>query len=236
MSAPSSRSTQLTRSLHSTAHSTARTTRATGIALAAVGLVLVANGAWYAPLMFSISPDTKLSQYGGELPFQLFQTIHLCALVALAVVVSRLGHLRGRTGRSLPPWVPVVLMAVTILQAATVYAQAFVVPHLAAVAPHVLDIESIDLFAISMMVIWSAFSLAVVAIAVIGAIRRVIPVVAAIVIALGALSMPMLGPAGALLIGAGLAYWALTRILRRTAPDETEAEPTTAPARVAAQA
>lgn len=206
-----------------------QSTRATGIALAVVGLILVANGAWYAPIMFSVSPGAKLSQYGGELPFQLFWTIHFFALVALAVVASRLGHLTGRTGRQLPRWVPITLTVVTILQAATVYAQAFIVPFLADVAPQALDNEAIDLFAISMMVIWSAFSLTVVVVAVVGAIRRVIPVPAVVPMVVGALGMPMLGPAGALLIGAGLTYWALTRIVRR--PVEA-----TAPAPITVQA
>ncbi len=189
-------------------------THATGIALAVVGLILMANGAWYAPIMFGTPADAKLSEYGGELPFRLFQVIQFAALVALAVVVSRIGSVSGPTGRHLPRWVPTVLMVVTILNAATVYAQAFVVPHLARIAPAALDNEDMDVFAMSMMAIWVAYCLTFTAVAVIGALRRVIPVGAAVPITFGALAMPILGPAGALLVGGGLLFWALSRLLR----------------------
>lgn len=192
-------------------------TQATVVGLAVVGLVLTANGAWYAPIMFGTPADAKLSEYGGQLPFRLFQAIQFATLVALAVVVSRIGPLSGPTGRHLPRWVPTALVIVTILNAATVYAQAFVVPHLARIAPAALDNEDFDLFAMSMMAIWVAYSLTFVVVAVIGAIRRVIPVAAAVPIAFGALSMPILGPAGALLIGGGLLFWALSRLLRPAA-------------------
>lgn len=213
--------------------STQQSTRFTGIGLAVVGVLLVSNGAWYAPIMFRLNPDAPLSQYGGEPPFQLFQVIHLAALVALAVLASRLSDLRGRTGRALPRWLPIVVMVVTILNAATVYTQAFVVPFLADVAPNALDDQAIDLFAVSMMSIWSAFSLTFVVVAIVGAVRRVIPLAAAAPIALGALAMPILGPAGALLIGGGLLVWAVTRVLRPAGRADVpgEAQPrVTAPA------
>lgn len=205
--------------------------RAIGVALAVIGLVMVVNGAWYAPIMFNMDPAARLSQYGGELPFQVFQTIHLAALVALAVVSPHLGRVRGRTGRTLPGWLVTALSVLTILQAATVYTQAFVVPFLADVAPQALDTESIDLFALSMMVIWSAFSLAFVVAAIVGVVRRIVPVVAAVAIALGALSMPILGPAGSLLIGAGLAYWALTRVAGQHVAETVAVEAPSAMAR-----
>lgn len=205
--------------------STTHSTRATGVGLAAVGLVLMANGAWFAPLMFSAPADAKLSDYGGELLFQLFYVIQLAALVALAAVAPRLGDLRGKTGRTLPGWLPAALMIVTILNAATVYTQAFVVPDLARVAPQALDNQDIDLFALSMMAIWSAYSLTFIIVAVVGSIRRVIPVAAAVPIALGALFMPILGPAGALLIGCGLLVWATTRVLRPASQVGVAVEP-----------
>lgn len=208
--------------------STKTSTRATGMGLATVGVLLAVNGAWYAPIMFGAPAEAKLSGYGGELPFQLFHIIQFAALVTLAVVVSRVGALGSPTGRGLPRWAPTVLMIVTVLNAATVYSQAFVVPHLARVAPAALDNQDMDLFAISMMAIWAAYSLAFIVVAGIGAVRRVIPVASAVSIAFGALSMPVLGPAGALLIGGGLLFWALRGPLRPVGRVPLDAQPNAA--------
>lgn len=188
------------------------------VAAAVNGVWQVSQNSWDCLLVEDIPRSTitrvySLVKVAADLS-ALFAPI--AALVGLAVVAGHLGRLRGRTGQSLPRWVPVLLQVVTILQAATVYTQAFVVPYLAGAAPHLLDDEAIGLFAVSMMVIWSTFSLTFVVVAVVGATRRVVPVVGAVAIALGALSMPMFGPAGALVIGAGLAYWALTRAGRAT--------------------
>lgn len=190
------------------------TSRTTGIGVAAVGALLLANGAWYAPLMFSAGAEAKLSEYGGEPPFQIFYVVHLLALTALAVLLPRLSQVRGATGRSLPRWLPTTLLIVTVLQIATVYTQAFVVPYLAGIAPQALDDETIDTFALSMMAIWVAFLLGFVTLAVAGVTRQVLPIPAAVLVGLGAASMPMLGPAGSMLIGAGLLYWAVRRMLQ----------------------
>ena len=143
--------------------------------------------------------------------------MHTAALVALAVLAPRLAHLTGRTGRRLPGWLPTVLTVVTVLEVATMYAQAFIVPFLARVAPAALDVQEIGAFAISMMVIWVAYSLTMVALAVVGAFRRVVPVAAAAPLALGALVIPVFGPVGSILIGGALLGWALTRVLREPA-------------------
>lgn len=192
--------------------------RTTGLGLAAVGSVLLANGAWYSPIMFSADPSSRLSEYGGELPFRLYYYVYLASLAAFVLILPRLGHLRGSTQRTLPGWVVPLLLVTTVLQAGTVYAQAFIVPFLAEVAPVALDHAEIELFAISMMVIWSAFSLALVALATTGAIRRIVPVPAAVLISVGALAVPILGPAGSILIGGGLLFWAMARVLRSPSP------------------
>ena len=192
--------------------------RTTGRGLAAVGTILLVNGAWYAPIMFSGDPSAKLSEYGDELPFRLYYYVYLAAMAALVLLLPRLDHLRGSTGRTLPRWIVPLLLVTTVLQAGTVYAQAFIVPFLAEVAPVALDHAEIELFAISMMAIWSAFSLALVALAVAGLMRRVVPAPAAVMIGVGALAVPILGPAGSLLIGGGLVVWAVARLLRSTRP------------------
>jgi len=196
----------------------APSTRTTGIALAAIGSALLANGAWFAPILLSMDPSAKLSEYGGQLPFRLYYYGYLATLVAFVLLVPSFGRLRGRTGRTLPRWLPGLLVIMTVLQIATVYTQAFVVPFLAKVAPVALDHEGIDLFAITMMVIWSGFGLTLVALGVVGSLRRVVPVTTAVVVAVGALVTPILGPVGSILIGGGMVFWAGSRLLRSPSP------------------
>lgn len=197
--------------------------RRIGAALAVIGALLIANGAWYTPLMLSGGSEQKFSETGATWQFQAFYLVSLGILVALALLAPALGRLTGRTGRRLPGWLPGLLTLAVILQIATVYAQAFVVPHLAKVAPAALDNEQIDLFAISMMVIWILYSLTWIAAAVVGAVRRIIPVGSAVLIGLGALVIPVIGPGGSVLIGAGLLSWALLRIVR--VPAEAPVQP-----------
>lgn len=199
--------------------------RRTGIALAVIGAVLLANGSWYFPIMIA-NPGAALSEYGGEWPYVTFHTVQLVALVALAIVLPGLRGVVGRTGRRLPAWLMIALQILAIGQVATSYANAFVVPFLAAVAPASLDVTEIGAFAMSMLTIWSGWALLVVALAVIGGVRRVIPPVAVGLLAVGALGTPMLGPGGWALLGAGLLVWALTRMLRSNA--DADAEPAAA--------
>ena len=194
--------------------STAPPTRRTGTALAVIGALLIANGAWYTPLMFSAGTEQKFSETGATWQFQAFYVASLVILVALALITPALAGLVGRTGRQLPGWLPGLLTMAVVLQTATVYAQAFVVPHLADVAPAALDNEQIDAFAVSMLGIWVAYSLAWIAVAVLGAIRRLVPIGSAVLIGLGALVIPVIGPGGSVLIGSGLLSWALLRLLR----------------------
>ncbi|WP_425310315.1 hypothetical protein AADG42_16745 [Ammonicoccus fulvus] len=198
-------------------------TRATGLALLVIGALMIANGAWYTPLMLT-NPAQRMSEYGGEWPFVTSQTIAFVVLVALALAVPRLRQVRSRTGRTLPGWLITVLTVAVMLQMATVYVQAFVVPFLAEVAPAALDVEAIDVFALSMMAIWVLWLVTWVVVAVVGVVRRLMGIPAAILIAFGALSTPVLGPGGAALVGAGLVVWCLTRILpaaRARAADAT---------------
>lgn len=173
--------------------------------------------------MLSGGTEQKFSETGATWQFQAFYVVSLVILVALALLAPALARLAGRTGRRLPGWLPALLTLAVILQTATVYAQAFVVPHLADVAPAALDNERIDLFAISMMVIWVLYSLIWIAVAVVGVLRRIIPVGSALLIGLGALVIPVIGPGGSVLIGAGLLSWALLRIVR--VPVEAPVQP-----------
>lgn len=186
--------------------------RSTGLSLALIGAVLLINGAWYFPLMMA-DPSALMSEYAGQWPFRTFYMIQLAVVVTLAIVLPRLRALTGTTGRRLPAWLIVTLQVFAVLQATTVYAQAFVAPHLARVAPGALDNQDLDAFALSMMATWSIWALLVVALAIVGWVRRVVPLPASIAMAVGALATPMLGPAGWALIGAGLLLWAV-RVLR----------------------
>lgn len=201
----------------------ASTPRRIGTALAVVGALLIANGAWYTPLMLSAGTDQKFSETAATWQFQAFYVVSLVIMVALALITPTLGGLVGRTGRRLPGWLPGLLTLAVILQTNTLYAQAFVAPHLAQVAPAALDHDELDLFAMSMIAVWVVYSLTWITLVIVGVTRRLLPLGSALLIGVGALVIPVIGPGGSVLIGAGLLSWAALRILR--VPAEASGQP-----------
>ncbi len=198
--------------------------RWTAVGLVSVGALMLVNGAAFVVPLVLRAPQA-FSENGARWEYQAFHIAYLAALVLLAGIVPGLASLRGRTGRTLPRWLVVALCVLIPLQASTVFANAFIVPFLADVAPAALDVEEGGIFAIAMGTAWSLWSLALILLAVVAAARRIAPVTVAALIALGALSIPVFGPVGTILVGAGLTVWAI-RLLRGhedLPPDDTAA-------------
>lgn len=119
-------------------------------------------------------------------------------------------------GRRFPGWLLHTFLVVIVLQARTVFAQAVISPWLATFAPEALDREDGGSFAIAMGVIWVLWSLTLIVLAVVGAHRRIVPLAAAVLVALGGLVIPVFGPAGAIGIGSGLMLWGVRAAARPT--------------------
>lgn len=188
-------------------------TRSIGVGLLLVGLLFLLNAAWFLPYFLQIPAETRMSQYAGSWQYQGFYIGYLVALVLLAVQVPGWRAVAGRTGRTLPGWLLRGLLVAVMLQAATVFTQAFVAPFLAEAAPAALDIDGFNTFAAAMTGIWVLWIIALVTLAVVAAVRRVMGIGSAVLIGVGALIIPMFGPVGAVPIGIGLGLWGL-RILR----------------------
>lgn len=181
-------------------------------ALAVVGVLMIVNGAAFLYALV-INAPYAFSENGAQWEYQVFHLVYLVELAILALCVPGLRAFRGGSGRSLPGWLVSTLTALIPLQAGTVFVNAFVVPFLADVAPEALDVSAGGGFAIGMSVVWVLWSVALATLGVIGARRRVIPVAASVLLAVGALIIPVFGPVGTILMGAGLGLWA-SRALR----------------------
>lgn len=169
--------------------------------LAVLGLVLAANGAFGITWLFDGAD--RFSQTAASWQFATFQRVQLLALVFLVLLVPTFAQLRGRTGRALPVGVLLGLATAVILQAGTVFTMAFVAPFFARIAPEVMDLENGGSFAVAMSVVWVFFVIAVAVFGVSAIRRKVLPLTAGILVVLGGLLTPMLGPVAGIALGSG---------------------------------
>ena len=169
--------------------------------LAVLGVVLAANGAFGITWLFDGAE--RFSQTAASWQFATFQRVQLLALVFFVLLVPTLGQLRGRTGRALPIGVLLALAAALVLQAGTVFTMAFVAPFFAGIAPEVMDLENGGSFAIAMSAVWVLFVVAVAAFGISAMRRKVFPLSAGILVVLGGLLTPMLGPVAGIALGSG---------------------------------
>ena len=170
--------------------------------LAALGLVLAANGAFGITWLFDGAE--RFSQTAASWQFATFQRVQLLALVFLVLLVPTFAQLRGRTGRGLPSGVLLGLAAAAVLQAGTVFAMAFVAPFFAGIAPEVMDVENGGTFAAAMSVVWVTFVVAVAVFGITAVRRKIFPLAAGVLVVLGGLLTPMLGPVAGIALGGGL--------------------------------
>ncbi|WP_022886608.1 hypothetical protein [Glaciibacter superstes] len=183
-------------------------------AITTIGAVLFANGLIIGtPWMVDgfVSGDQSFVESVADWRYVAFNYIYLAALIALVALAPSLRTWTGPTGRRLSGWTIPLLAAVAALQACTLFTQAVVTPFLLEVAPVALETQDGGTFQVVMTSIWIAWIAVLCLVAINGWSRRVFPIPAAILLIVGAVVIPVFGPAGSILVGAALAWAALAR-------------------------
>lgn len=203
-----------------------QTSRNTLTALGVVGAVLVVNAAVLGPMiMFDSRP---FSEIGGLPQHRVFNVVLLLCVGALAVLLPRLAQVPGRTGRAVPATVALAAGFGAYLDGGTRFVEAFVVPFLADKAPALLDETLGGVLMYAMVTAWILWSLALIALGVTAYRARVFPRAAAVLLVLGALVIPAIGPIAGVLVGGAFVWSALSARRAGQFSDLLVPSPTTA--------
>jgi hypothetical protein len=172
--------------------------------LTAIGAVMALNSLLFGTqLIFDPSPFSEVARTGTHLAYQV--TL-LAGLVALAQTLPRLTRVVGRHGSGFPAAVLLFAGVGVTLDACTRFAEAFMVPFIGRNAPELLDQSPGGALMTVMVSAWMASMLGLVAVALVAYRRRIFPRPAAVVLAVGALVVPVVGPLSGILVGTGLAW------------------------------
>jgi hypothetical protein len=180
------------------------------VALAASGVVLAVNAVALGVPLFLDSRD--FSEVAATPLHLAFWSIQLTALVVLSQVYPRLRELEGPGGRRLPEGALVLLGVGVVLDAATRFLEAFAVPAMAEAHAEFIDTTPPASLLVPLLGAGVVHMAGLVTIAVFAFRRRILPRPAAVLIALGGLAVPTIGPVAGLLLGAGLAWGGLARL------------------------
>lgn len=196
--------TTISTSVPTTLHAADRRSRGVALGLVITGAVLAANGtALGSPLLLDSRSYSEVAAGGLHLAHY---TVWFLCLVALTQLYPRMESLPGRSGRGLPALVTMLAGVGAALDASARFVSAFVSPYLAARQPFLMDnppdaILLVPLLATGVLAMAFTATLAVV-----GLRRGVFPVPAGVLMLLGAVAIPVLGPVSNLLLGAGLVW------------------------------
>jgi hypothetical protein len=186
--------------------------RKTGLALAALGLVMCAGAALLGSrLMLDSRP---FSEIGGTAAQVAYNGLLLLLLVGLVLLLPAIGRLPGSDGRTLPRWTLGLVGAGAILDACTRFDQAFTVPFLADHAPELLDQSPASMLMTAMVAAWVVYDVGLVVLGVVAFRRRIFSRSAAVLVAVGGALIPLAGPFAVMVVGGGLA-WAGASVVRR---------------------
>ena len=184
--------------------------RGTLMALTASGVVLAVNAVVLgAPLFLDSRPFSEIAV--TPLHFA-FWSIQLAGLVVLSQVYPRLHVLEGPDGRRLPEWALWLLGVGVVLDAATRFLEAFAVPAMADAHPGFIDNTPPAMLLVPLLGAGVVHMAGLLALGVYAFRRRILPRPAAVLIAVGGLAVPTIGPVAGLLLGAGLAWAGAARL------------------------
>jgi hypothetical protein len=186
--------------------------RSPSVPLALAGGLLLASLVPAVPFFLDPSPFREVAGTGIHLSLY---GLALAAMLALLVAVPRLGSLTSTDGQRLPDGLLTGALLATALYAATQFVQVSVTPDLADTAPVALD-ETGGFTMVALIGSWLLFLVAWVLVAAVGMRRRVLPMPAGVLLVLGAVAQPLIGPLAALPLGAGLLLVARSTATRGT--------------------
>ncbi len=181
-------------------------TQLTGVTagLMLTGAVLAANGALLGSQLLT-DPRDYSEVAGGTLHLAHYVLWVLC-LVTLTQLYPRLGGLPGSTGRAIPAWVLALAGAGAALDACARFVSAFVTPYLAAREPGLVDSPPEAVLLVPLLATGVLAMAATATLAVVGMRRRVFPRPAAVLLLLGGVAIPLLGPVSNVLLGLALVW------------------------------
>lgn len=185
--------------------------------LVVTGSLLALNGLALGPIWLVV--PGRFSDTVATPAYAISQQVSWALLTVLIVLVPSLAS-AGR--RPFAPWIIPVVQVALAAQAATHFVQGFVLPWLLTVAPVAVDRTDGGTLQVAMTTIWIAYLLVIVTFAVAlwraGASRP-----GAVLMLLGALATPAVGPIGAGLLGLGLVFVARGALVRSRLPEATVA-------------
>ena len=172
------------------------------LGLAATGAVLAANGLLLGSQLFLDSRDYSQVALGStHLAHYLVWT--LC-LVALSQLYPRLASLRSVDGKALPAAVLVLAGVGAGLDACTRFVSAFVTPYLAERQPSLVDSAPDAILLVPLLATGVVAMIGTAALGVTAWRRRVFPRAAAVLLVVGGVAIPVLGPVSNVLLGFAL--------------------------------
>lgn len=194
------------------------------IAVLVILLVLAVNGFTLGAAGL-LTPAETFSDTAALPAFSISQTVSWLLLTLLVPLVPSL-FVPGRRGTP-PAWLMPVVQVVFALQAATHFFQGMVAHWLSSKAPEVLDLpftwEPLEIVTVG---IWIAFLITNVTFA-LALWRAGHSVVGAVLMALGAVATPAIGPLGAATFALGLGIITLSALRSRSADAHVVPEPAT---------
>ena len=178
------------------------------LALMSTGGVLAGNGLLLGSQLFFDARDYSVVATG---PVHLAHyVLWMACLVALSQLYPRLRSLTGRDGRRLPDFVLVLAGVGAALDACTRFVSAFVTPYLAERAPALVDQAPAAILLVPLLAAGVVAMAGTAAVGVVGWRRGVFPRPAAVLLVLGGVAIPLIGPLSTVLVGAALVWIGLT--------------------------
>jgi hypothetical protein len=186
------------------------------LGLAVTGGVLLALGVSLGPIMLlDPRPYSELAGTGAHLVHYAVWTV---CLVALSQLFPRLGGVRGAGARSSSPVSPVaatVAGAGVALDACARFSLAFFTPMLARHEPALLDTPPDAVLLVPSLAVGVLAMVGVVWLGVSGGRAGVFPRPAVVLLVIGAVAIPALGPVSNVLVGAALTWIGIAALRRR---------------------
>jgi hypothetical protein len=184
--------------------STLGTERRAAIAVTVAGAALAINGAVLGSRLFFDSRD--YSEIASTRLHLVHYLVWTACLVALSQLYPRFAALRGPTGAGISRGVLTLAAVGAALDACSRFTLAFVNPYLASHQPALLDTTPDAVLLVPLLGTGVVAMVGVVALGVLGWRRSVLPPSLAVLLVVGAVAMPVIGPMANVPFGAALAW------------------------------